>query len=120
MSVDSNLARALKSGQFVATAELGPPKGADPELVRKKAELLRGHVVAVNITDNQTAIARMASLAAATLALQAGLEPVMQITCRDRNRLAMTADLLGASALGIRNILCLTGDHVTFGNHPEA
>jgi 5,10-methylenetetrahydrofolate reductase len=120
MIVESNLARALASGKFVATAELGPPKGADPDLVRKKAQYLRGHVVAVNITDNQTAIARMASMAAATIALQEGLEPVMQMTCRDRNRLAMSADLLGASALGIRNILCLTGDHTTFGNHPEA
>ena len=120
MNVESNLARALSSGRFTATAELGPPKGADPEIVRKKAQFLRGQVAAVNITDNQTAIARMSSIAAATIALQEGVEPVMQMTCRDRNRLAMTSDLLGASALGIRNILCLTGDHTTFGNHPEA
>ncbi len=120
MTVESNLMRTLNSGRFAATAELGPPKGADPELVRKKARYLRGHVAAVNITDNQTAIARMSSIAAAAIALQEGVEPVIQMTCRDRNRLAMTADLLGASALGIRNILCLTGDHVTFGNHPEA
>ena len=120
MIVESNLAKALRSGRFVATAELGPPKGADPEVVREKAKLLKGHVVAVNITDNQTAIARMASMAAGVIAMQEGLEPVMQMTCRDRNRLAIISDVLGASALGIRNILCLTGDHTTFGNHPES
>ena len=118
--VDSNLAKALQSGRFVVTAELGPPKGADPELVRQKAKYLKGHVVAVNITDNQTAIARMASMAAGVIAIGEGLEPIMQMTCRDRNRLAITSDVLGASALGIRNILCLTGDHTTFGNHPES
>jgi len=118
--VDSNLAKALQSGRFVVTAELGPPKGADPELVRQKAQYLKGHVVAVNITDNQTAIARMASMAAGVILIGEGLEPIMQMTCRDRNRLAITSDVLGASALGIRNILCLTGDHTSFGNHPES
>ena len=120
MSVGSNLEKALESGHFVATAELGPPKSADEAVIREKAQILKGHVVAVNITDNQTAIARMASMAAAAIALQEGIEPIMQMTCRDRNRLAICSDVLGASALGIRNLLCLTGDHPTFGNHPES
>jgi methylenetetrahydrofolate reductase (NADPH) len=102
------------------TAELGPPKNADAEIIRQKAGLLKGLVDAVNITDNQTAIVRMSSVGAAVLAMQEGLEPVLQMTCRDRNRLAMQADLLGAYALGLRNLLCLTGDHQTFGNHPQA
>ena len=85
-----------------------------------KPELLRGYVDAVNITDNQTAVVRMSSIAAGVLAWQEGLEPVIQMTCRDRNRLAMQSDLLGAYALGMQNILCLSGDHQTFGNHPQA
>jgi methylenetetrahydrofolate reductase (NADPH) len=102
------------------TAELGPPKNADGEVIRKKAALLKGFVDAANITDNQTAIVRMSSIGAGALAWQAGLEPVIQMTCRDRNRLGMQSDLLGAYALGLRNLLCLTGDHQTFGNHPQA
>jgi len=117
---DSKLERLLRAGHFVVTAELGPPKNADPEVIRKKARILRGVADAVNITDNQTAIVRMSSIAAGVLAREEGLEPIMQMTCRDRNRLAMQADLLGAYALGLRNILCLTGDHQTFGNHPQA
>lgn len=116
----SNLEKVLKHGHFAVTAELGPPKNADAEVVRKKASILKGFVDAANITDNQTAIVRMSSIAAGTIALQAGLEPVMQMTCRDRNRLGMQSDLLGAYALGLRNILCLTGDHQTFGNHPQS
>lgn len=116
----SNLERVLTSGGFAVTAELGPPKGADPEVIRRKADLLRGVADAVNITDNQTAVVRMSSIAAALLARQAGVEPVVQMTCRDRNRLAIQADLLGAWALGLRNLLCLSGDHQTFGNHPGA
>jgi 5,10-methylenetetrahydrofolate reductase len=116
----SRLERVLRAGHFAVTAELGPPQNADPEVIRRKAALLRGVVDAVNITDNQTAIVRMSSIAAASIALQEGLEPVMQMTCRDRNRLAMQSDLLGAYALGLRNILCLTGDHQSFGNHPTA
>ena len=116
----SNLEKVLKNGHFAVTAELGPPKNADAEVVRKKAAILKGFVDAANITDNQTAIVRMSSIAAGTIALQAGLEPVMQMTCRDRNRLGMQSDLLGAYALGLRNILCLTGDHQTFGNHPQS
>jgi 5,10-methylenetetrahydrofolate reductase len=117
---DSLLERALEAGQFVLTAELGPPKAPDIEMIREKASLLKGHVTAANITDNQTAVVRVSSIAAATVALAAGLEPVIQVTCRDRNRLAMQSDILGAFMGGIRNVLCLTGDHQHFGNHPQA
>ncbi len=117
---DSRLEKVLTEGHFALTAELGPPKSADVDIIRKKAGYLRGVVDAVNITDNQTAIVRMSSIAAGLIALQEGLEPVIQITCRDRNRLAIQADVLGAYALGIRNILCLSGDHQKFGNHPTA
>ena len=120
LKTGSNLERMLRAGHFAVTAELGPPKNADADIIRKKAALLKGCVDAANITDNQTAIVRMSSIGAAAIALREGLEPVMQMTCRDRNRLAMQADLLGAFALGLRNILCLTGDHQTFGNHPQA
>lgn len=116
----SNLEKLLAAGEFVVTAELGPPKSADLATIVAKAGHLRGQVDAVNITDNQTAIVRVSSLAAAKLALDQGLEPVMQMTCRDRNRLAMQADILGAYLLGIRNLVCLTGDHQCFGNHPTA
>ena len=116
----STLEKILTAGKFAATAELGPPKNADPEIVRKKAKLLKGFCDGANITDNQTAIVRMSSIAAAAIAVQEGLEPIMQVTCRDRNRLAMQSDMLGAYALGIRNLLCLSGDHQQFGNHPTA
>lgn len=116
----SNLERVLRAGHFAVTAELGPPQSADGQVIRQKAALLRGYCDAVNITDNQTAIVRMSSIGAATIVLQEGLEPVIQMTCRDRNRLAIQADLLGAYALGMRNLLCLTGDHQTFGNHPTS
>ena len=120
MIVGSNLEKVLRSGQFTVTGELGPPKSADPRVIRHKAGLLRGYVDAVNITDNQTAIVRMSSISAGLLAMQEGIEPVIQMTCRDRNRLAIQADLLGAAALGLKNLLCLTGDHQSFGNHPQA
>lgn len=116
----TNLQAMLEARSFAVTGELGPPKGADADVVRRKAELLRGNVDAINVTDNQTAIVRMSSIGASMLVLQAGLEPVMQMTVRDRNRLAIQADVLGAAALGIRNILCLSGDHQSFGNHPQA
>jgi 5,10-methylenetetrahydrofolate reductase len=119
-SVQSNLQKVFESGGFAVTGELGPPKGAEPEVIRKKARLLRGAVDAANITDNQTAVVRMSSIAAGLLAHEEGVEPVVQMTCRDRNRLAIQADLLGAWGLGLRNLLCLTGDHQTFGNHPTA
>ncbi len=116
----STLEKVLTAGKFAATAELGPPKNADAEVIRKKAKLLKGFCDGTNITDNQTAIVRMSSIAAAAIAAQEGLEPIMQVTCRDRNRLAMQSDMLGAYALGIRNLLCLSGDHQQFGNHPTA
>jgi 5,10-methylenetetrahydrofolate reductase len=116
----SNLERVLRMGHFAVTAELGPPQNADGAVIRKKAVLLKGNCDAVNLTDNQTAIVRMSSIGAGAIVLQEGLEPVIQMTCRDRNRLAIQSDLLGAYALGIRNLLCLSGDHQTFGNHPTA
>ncbi len=116
----SNLEKVLAAGHFAFTGELGPPRGTDVEEVRKKAAYLKGQVDAVNITDNQTAMVRMSSWAASLIILQEGLEPNFQMVCRDRNRLAMQADILGAYALGIRNMLCLSGDHQQFGDHPSA
>ena len=116
----SNLEKVLARGEFAVTAELGPPKSADPDIIKKKAELLRGWVDAVNVTDNQTAIVRASSIAVGKLIIDMGLEPIIQVTCRDRNRLSIQADILGAYLLGIRNVLCLTGDHQCFGNHPTA
>jgi methylenetetrahydrofolate reductase (NADPH) len=116
----STLERMLRAGHFAATGELGPPQSADGNEIRHKASLLKGFCDAVNITDNQTAIVRMSSIGAGTIVVQEGLEPVIQMTCRDRNRLAIQSDLLGAFALGMRNLLCLTGDHQTFGNHPDS
>lgn len=112
------LQRLCKSGDFVVTAELGPPKGNNPLIVEKKASYLAGFVDAVNVTDNQTAIVRMSSIATAALLVRMGIEPVMQMVTRDRNRIAAQSDILGAAALGIKNVLCLSGDHQMFGNHP--
>lgn len=120
MSQVSQLKQVLESGRFAVTAECGPPKGADPQTVLRKAEQLRGKVDGVNVTDNQTAIVRMSSLAACALVKSAGLDPVLQMVVRDRNRIALQSDILGASALGIRNVLCLSGDHQCFGNQPQA
>lgn len=120
LKAGSNLEKVLAAGHFAATGELGPPQSADPEVIRKKASYLKGYVDSVNITDCQTAVVRMASMAAAVMLLELGIEPNMQMTCRDRNRLAIQSDLLGAWALGIKNLLCLTGDHQSFGNHPTA
>jgi methylenetetrahydrofolate reductase (NADPH) len=116
----SNLEKILSEGRFAVTGECGPPKSADGSVIEGKAKLLKGYVDAVNITDNQTAVVRVCSMVSAYTAQQAGVEANMQMTCRDRNRLAMQADILGASTLGIKNILCLTGDHMSFGNHPQA
>jgi methylenetetrahydrofolate reductase (NADPH) len=120
MKSGSNLEKVLTAGHFAFTGELGPPRGAHAEEVRKKAVFLKGRVDSVNITDNQTAMVRMASWAASLILIQEGLEPNYQMVCRDRNRLAMQADILGACALGIRNMLCLSGDHCKFGDHPAA
>lgn len=116
----SHLGELLRSNKFVVTAECGPPKGADPEVIRTKAKLLKGVVDAVNVTDNQTAIVRMSSLASCVILKEMGIEPVLQVTVRDRNRIALQSDILGASALGIENVLCLSGDHPCFGNQPDA
>ncbi|MFO7839088.1 MAG: methylenetetrahydrofolate reductase [Desulfosalsimonadaceae bacterium] len=119
MKSGSKLERILEAGHFAFTGELGPPRSASIEAIRTKAGHLKGVVDSVNITDNQTAVVRMSSWAASLLALEAGLEPNYQMVCRDRNRLAMQADVLGAYAMGIRNMLCLSGDHQQFGDHPQ-
>ncbi len=116
----SNLERILSEGKFAVTGECGPPKSADGGVIENKAKMLHGYVDAANITDNQTAVVRVSSMVSGWQVQQNGVEAIMQMTCRDRNRLAMQADILGASVLGIKNILCLTGDHMSFGNHPEA
>ncbi len=122
----SNLERVLAEGHFALTAEVGPPRGPDPEAVIKKAKLIKGVADAYNVTDNQTAVVRMSSIAASKILVDQGLEPIMQMVCRDRNRIAMQSDLLGAHALGMRNCLCLSGDHQSAGaggklnGHPGA
>jgi methylenetetrahydrofolate reductase (NADPH) len=115
-----SLRSRLESAQTTVTAEVGPPRGADPGAVRRKVEALRGWVDAVNITDSQSAHVRLSNWAGSILALAAGVEPVMQVTCRDRNRIALQSDLLSAAALGIPNVLLMTGDHPRFGDHPDA
>ena len=116
----SNLENLLHQGEFVVTAELGPPRGANKEEIEKKVELLRGTADAFNITDCQTAVVRMSSIATGSIIANLGLEPIVQMTCRDRNRIAMQSDILGAAATGAKNILCLTGDHQKFGDHPTS
>ena len=120
MITESTLEKLLDDGKFVVTSELGPPQSASGAAIRKKTRHFKDIVDAVNITDNQTAIVRMSSIATGAILLGEGLEPVMQMTCRDRNRIAIQSDILGAAALGIKNILCLSGDHQKFGNHPGA
>ena len=120
MKAGTNLEKVLENGRFAVTAEAGPPKGTSAAVIQRKGDLLRHCCDAVNVTDNQTAIVRISSLAGCTLLRQQGIDPVMQIVCRDRNRIAIQSDVLGAVALGIGNILCLSGDHQKFGNHPEA
>ncbi len=119
MKTKSNLERVLSKGHFAVTSECGPPKSADPEVILKKGEILKGYVDAVNVTDNQTAIVRMCSLASCALLKSIGLDPVLQVVARDRNRIAIQSDVLGAAALGVNNILCLSGDHQKFGNMKE-
>ena len=120
MKTFSLLHEKLSLGQFVVTGECGPPRGANKEVIDKKINLLNGYVDAVNVTDNQTAIVRMSSIAASAHLAAAGLEPVMQMVVRDRNRIAIQSDIMGAYSLGIRNILCLSGDHQKFGSQPDA
>jgi methylenetetrahydrofolate reductase (NADPH) len=126
MKSGSNLERVLAGGHFAVTAEIGPPMDCNGEVVLTKARLLKGLADAYNITDNQTAVVRLSSIAAAVLIMREGLEPVMQMTCRDRNRIGIQSDILGAAALGIRNCLCIAGDHQSFSaagklkGHPGA
>ncbi len=116
----SNLEKVLKAGHFALTGECGPPRGANVAHLKEKFGHLKGMVDAVNLTDNQTAVVRLSSWAASAIMVQEGLEPNFQMVCRDRNRLAMQSDILGVYSLGVRNMLCLSGDHQKFGNHPQA
>jgi len=120
MNTPTRLESALREGRFAITSEIGPPKSADPSIIADKARLLGPVTDAVNITDNQTAQSRMCPLACGRIALDNGAEPVMQMTVRDRNRMALTSDILGASALGIHNTLSMSGDPIHIGNHPDA
>jgi len=115
-----NLAEKLKSGKYLITAEIGPGKGTDIDEYLEEMEILRGKVDAINVTDLQSSVMRLGSLVVCHLLAERNLEPVFQITCRDRNRLALQSDLLSAYVLGIRNVLVLTGDHTVLGDHPEA
>ncbi|HNZ36592.1 MAG TPA: methylenetetrahydrofolate reductase, partial [Candidatus Marinimicrobia bacterium] len=114
------LREKINSGKFIVCGEIGPPQSSDGDVIRRKAQYFKGIADAVNITDNQTAIPRLSSIASAKILLDEGVEPIIQMTCRDRNRLAIQSDLLGAAALGIRNVLCLTGDYQKLGDNPEA
>ncbi|MBI5526728.1 MAG: methylenetetrahydrofolate reductase [Deltaproteobacteria bacterium] len=120
MKSNSRLEAVLAAGKFALTGECGPPRGADPGAVAKKAALLLGSVDAANVTDNQTAVVRMSSMGASLHVKSAGVDPIMQMVCRDRNRIAMQSDILGAASHGISNLLCLSGDHQKFGDHPTA
>jgi methylenetetrahydrofolate reductase (NADPH) len=120
MKTESKLEKILSSGKLAVTSECGPPRGALPEKVKEKAEMLRGYVDAINVTDNQTAMVRMSSWAASVMIKQMGLDPVFQMVCRDRNRLAMQSDIIGAYSFGVNTMLCLSGDHPKFGDHPMA
>ncbi len=120
MEYKSNLEKVLKTKGFAVTAEIGPPKGCDSEKIKAKADIVKGYAHAFNVTDNQTAVVRLSSLGGSVILLNLGFEPVMQMTCRDRNRIALQSDVLGACAVGVRNILFVTGDHQCFGNHPNA
>ena len=117
MSTASNLERVLTGGNFAVTGECGPPRGADIEVVKAKGAHLKGCVDAVNVTDNQTSVVRMSSFSASLVLKEMGFDPVMQMVCRDRNRIAIQSDILGAAALGVNNLLCLSGDHQSFGDH---
>jgi methylenetetrahydrofolate reductase (NADPH) len=120
MKTESVLEKILAAGHLAVTSECGPPRGAVPEKVREKTEKLKGYVDAINVTDNQTAMVRMSSFAACLIIRQMGLHPILQMVTRDRNRLAMQSDILGAYSHGINTMLCLSGDHPCFGDHPMA
>ena len=115
-----SLCDKIKSGKFIVTSEIAPPKGTDVEEILKDAELVKGRVDAINVTDLQSSVMSTGSLAVCKLLIEHGLEPVFQITCRDRNRLALQSDLLSAAVFGIENVLALTGDHPALGDHPGA
>ena len=120
MTAGSTLEKMFRAGHKAVTCECGPPRGADAEHFRKKASYLKGYGDAVNVTDNQTAVVRFCSMAASKILLEMGMEPVMQMVTRDMNRIGLQSNVLGAAALGIKNLLCLTGDHQSFGDHPQA
>ena len=120
MKAGSNLEKVFESGKFAVTAEIGPPQSANPGPLTHHAKILNGFADAFNLTDNQTAVVRLSSIASAVIIMREGAEPVIQMTCRDRNRIALQSDLFGAAALGVKNVLCLTGDHQIFGNEKAA
>jgi methylenetetrahydrofolate reductase (NADPH) len=120
MKAETNLQKVLVQGGFAVTCEYNPPRGIDVESIRHNAAQLKGKVDAINVNDNPTARVRMSSWALSKMLLDIGIEPIFQMVTRDRNRIALQSDLLGASALGIQNVLCLTGDHPARGDHPEA
>ncbi|MBC2703365.1 methylenetetrahydrofolate reductase [Desulfobacula sp.] len=120
MKTESKLEKVLASGALAVTSEVGPPRGAIPEKVKEKASLIKDHVDAINVTDNQTAMVRMSSWAAGVIIKQMGLDPILQMVTRDRNRLAIQSDIIGAYSMGINTMMCLSGDHVKFGDHPMA
>ena len=120
MKTESRLEKVLAAGHLAVTSEVGPPRGCDVEIVKKKANMIKDYVDGINITDNQTAMVRMSSIAGGVIVKQMGLDPIIQMVARDRNRLGMQADIIGAYALGINTMLCLSGDHPKFGDHPNA
>jgi methylenetetrahydrofolate reductase (NADPH) len=115
----SKLEKILAAGHLAVTSECGPPRGSDPEVITKKAEMIKDYVDAINITDNQTSVTRMCSLAACIRLKLMGLDPILQMVTRDRNRIALQSDILGAASFDINNILCLSGDHQSFGDCPS-
>jgi methylenetetrahydrofolate reductase (NADPH) len=120
LKTNSRLEKILKSGHMAVTSECGPPRGSDPKSIIEKGKLLKDHVDCINITDNQTSVTRLCSLASCIHLKIAGLEPALQMVCRDRNRIALQSDILGAASFGINSILCLSGDHQRFGDHPNS
>jgi methylenetetrahydrofolate reductase (NADPH) len=120
LKTPSKLEKILKLGHMAVTSECGPPRGSDADLIKKKAEIIKDYVDAINITDNQTSVTRLCSLASCIHLKLMGLEPILQMVVRDRNRIALQSDILGAASFDIHNILCLSGDHQSFGDNPTA